>query len=317
MHRVKGPDNVVPDYISRLPVHLHSSPAFASRMDRIEELATTDACAVAYMSSILSCMQLRDRSTLRPPYRLLDPSLPKPTPYTAHDARDVSAGELYKHAHGDHPYDFDLPPQRPLPRSLPLTDEFSAAYATCNEFRPVWEALASEFVAYPFHRIGNFLYDEALLCVPSGFRESIIHHCNKSTGHKGFRPLLRAVRTEFFWGVVIFEVRERGGMEGRGTRVAGRKGRAARGGQGRAQSSHRTLITLAKSLWKPKKKGVGELEVSAVLQVQVHRGQTPGDTPPVPLASREVYANIFDFATLPESYGMDQVLVVWTGLLGI
>ena len=63
-----------------------------------------------------------------------------------------------KHADGDHPYDLALPPQRPLPRSLPLTDEFSLAYAKCEEFRPVWEALDSESVAYPFHKIGNFLY---------------------------------------------------------------------------------------------------------------------------------------------------------------
>ena len=60
----------------------------------------------------------------------------------------------------------------------------------CDEFRPVWEALETESVAHPFHRIGKFLYYGVLLCVPSGFRESIIHHCHESTGHKGFRPLL-------------------------------------------------------------------------------------------------------------------------------
>ena len=37
--------------------------------------------------------------------------------------------------------------------------------------------------------------------------------------------------------------RERGGREGRGTRVGGRKGRAARGGQGRAQSRAVTFFT--------------------------------------------------------------------------
>ena len=65
-------------------------------------MATTDTCAVAYMSSILSTMPLRDRSTIQPPERLLDPILPKPTPYTAHDARDIPAGALFKHADGDH-----------------------------------------------------------------------------------------------------------------------------------------------------------------------------------------------------------------------
>ena len=105
MHRLKGPDNVVPDYISCLPVHLLYSPAFLWRLDRIEQLATTDTCAVAYMSSILSAMPLRDRSTIQPPERLLDPNSPEPTPYTAHDTRNASAGGLYKHADGDHPYD--------------------------------------------------------------------------------------------------------------------------------------------------------------------------------------------------------------------
>ena len=46
MYRVKGPDNVVLDYISRLPVHLLPSPAFAftfaSRIDSIQELNTVD-----------------------------------------------------------------------------------------------------------------------------------------------------------------------------------------------------------------------------------------------------------------------------------
>ena len=181
MHRVKGPDNVVRDYISRLPVHLHPSPAFSSRMNRIEELTTTDTCAVAYMPSILSCMQLRDRSTLRPPERLLDPSLPKPTPYTAHDARDVSAGELYKHADGDHPYDFALPSQRPLPLSLPLTHEFSSAYAKFNEFRPVWEVLELEFVAYSFHRIGNCLYS------PSAVKPTELYNSNPPPRVSGFK----------------------------------------------------------------------------------------------------------------------------------
>ena len=111
MHRVNGPDNVVPDYKPHLPMHLLPSPAFSFRLDGIEELAPMDTCAIAYMSSILSTMQLRDRATIRPPERLLGSTLPKPTPYTTHDACDVSAGALYKHADGDHPYHLALPPQ--------------------------------------------------------------------------------------------------------------------------------------------------------------------------------------------------------------
>mmetsp|Transcript_13194 Transcript_13194/g.23655 ORF Transcript_13194/g.23655 Transcript_13194/m.23655 type:complete len:268 (-) Transcript_13194:1422-2225(-) len=187
MHRVKGSDNVVPDYITRLPTHLLPSPSFASKLDRIEELATMDACAVAYMSSILSTMQLRDRSLIRPPPRLMQANLPKPTPYSTHDSRDIAAGELYKHPDGDHPYDLALPPQQPLPRSLPLTEEFTLSYATCDEFRKVWESVQTDHVAYPFHRIG------AMELYFASQPTSDILSCNTATSQRGtkvFGPYL-------------------------------------------------------------------------------------------------------------------------------
>ena len=127
----------------------------------------------------------------------------------------------------------------------------------------MWKSLETESVAYPFHRIGKFLYYGALLCVPSGFREFIIHYCHESTGYKGFRPLLRAGRTELFWGNVLSEVTE----------------------------------------W------IGS-KCQRCFEFKATGCKPQGRLHPFPLPREDFTQISCDFATLPESYGMDQVLVV-------
>ena len=84
IHWVEGSDDI--DYLSLLPVYLLPSAKFSGKSAKMCELNTMDACAIAYMSSLLANMQLRDTSAMRPPFGPGEGDLPWVAPYTCHDA---------------------------------------------------------------------------------------------------------------------------------------------------------------------------------------------------------------------------------------